>query len=106
MKPFLVGCGKVLLVLALALVIVHLWPITVVPLALGLILLLGLCVALVVALAAAGAVGLAAVAGLVAAAIALLAVLAPVWIPVLIIAGIVWLVRKLGSSNRSTVATA
>jgi hypothetical protein len=99
MKHFLVGCGKVLLVVALALVIIHLWPITVVPLAAGFVLLLGLGVALMLALAATGAMGLAAVAGLVGAAVVLLAVLAPVWIPVLIIVGIVWLVKRLTASR-------
>ncbi len=106
MKTFLLGCGKVLLVVALVLVIIHLWPITVVPLAVGFLLALGLGVAIMLALAMAGALGLAAVTGLIAVGAALLAVLAPVWIPVLIIVGIIALVRKAGSSGRPTAAAA
>ncbi len=106
MKTFLWGCGKVLLVVALALVIIHLWPVTVVPLAVGFLLVLGLGVALMLALAMAGALGLAAVTGLVAAGVALLAVLAPVWIPVMVVVGIIALVRKTGSSGRPTAAAA
>ena len=95
-----------LLVLALAGLIVYLWPITVVPLAGVLVLVAILGALLVLGLVAAGAVGVAAVAGLSAAAIVLLGVLSPVWIPVLVIAAIVWLVRKLGNSGRRTTASA
>ena len=106
MKALLLGCGKVLLVLALAVVVVHLWPITVVPLAAALVLVTILGALLALGLVAAGAVGVAAAAGLMAAAIALLGVLSPVWIPVLVIAGIIWLVRKLGGSGRQPAASA
>ena len=106
MKTFLLGCGKVLLVLVLAIVLVHLWPITVVPFTVGFVLVLGLGTILMVGLVAAGAVGVAAVVGLLAGAIALLAVLSPVWIPVLVVAGIVWLVKKSGGPSRRTATPA
>ena len=106
MKTFLLGCGKVLLVLALAVAVVHFWPVTVVPFAVGFVLLLGLGAAMVVGLVAAGAVGLALVGGLLAVAVALLGVLSPVWIPLLVVVGIVWLVRRPGGSNGRPTAAA
>lgn len=106
MKAFLLGCGKVLLVLALALVVVQVWPVTVVPVVGGLVLVLGVGFVLLVGTLAAGAVGVAAVVALMAAAVAILAVLAPVWVPVLLIAGIVALVRRSNRSGRPTATPA
>jgi hypothetical protein len=57
-------------------------------------ILLALAVGLV-GLLAVGALSLSLVAVALVAVLALAAVLSPIWIPVLLIAGIVWLVRKL-----------
>ncbi len=104
MKTFLVGCLKVLLVVAGAIVLVHLWPWVMVPVVVGLVFVLGLGALLLAGLATVGAVGVVVIVGLLAAAIALLALLSPVWIPVLAVVGMVWLMKKLCGSKARTVA--
>jgi hypothetical protein len=106
MKTFLGICLKVLLVVALGIVIIHVWPVALEPLVIGLLLVLGLGVLLLVSLLVLGAAGLGAVIGLLAAAVVLLALLSPVWIPVAVILGIVWLVKRLASARRRPAATA
>jgi hypothetical protein len=106
MKAFLVGCLKVLLVVACGIVLVHVWPVAIVPLVIGLGLILGCGALLLASLAALGAVGVVVVIGLLAAAAVLLAILSPVWIPVLLIVGLVCLVKKPGGSKPRTVASA
>ena len=106
MKTFLVICLKVLLVVALGLVIIHVWPVALVPLVIGLLLVLGLGVLLLIGLVVLGAAGLGAVIGLLAAAVVLLALFSPVWIPAVVILGIIWLVKRLASGRRRPAATA
>ncbi|MDD2763264.1 MAG: hypothetical protein PHE83_04720 [Opitutaceae bacterium] len=102
MKAFLVTCLKVLLVLALAITIVHVWPVMLVPLIAGLLPVFGLGCLLLAGLMIAGAVGLGLLVGLTAVAIALLALFSPVWIPLAVILGILWLVKRLcGAGHRS-----
>ena len=72
MKSFLIILLKVVVAIAVGVAIVHLWPVTIVPMF---------------------------------AALLLLAVLSPVWFPVLLILGIIWIVRRLcGIGRRSTTA--
>ncbi|MGA2444400.1 MAG: hypothetical protein ABSG50_03095 [Opitutaceae bacterium] len=105
MKTFLGICLKVLLVVALGIVIIHVWPLAIVPLVIGLLLVLGLGVLLLTGLVAVGATGLGVVIGLLALAIVLLALFSPVWIPVAVILGIVWLVKKLARARHRPAAT-
>jgi hypothetical protein len=106
MKAFLVGCLKVLLVVACGIVLVHVWPAAMVPLVIGLGLVLGLGAVLLASLAALGAVGVVVLIGLLVAAAILLAVLSPVWIPLLLIIGLVCLVKKLcGFKSRTAAST-
>ena len=102
----MVICLKVLLVVALGLVIIHVWPVALVPLVIGLLLVLGLGVLLLIGLVVLGAAGLGAVIGLLAAAVVLLALFSPVWIPAVVILGIIWLVKRLASGRRRPAATA
>jgi hypothetical protein len=106
MKTFLVICLKVLLVVALGLVIIHVWPVAVVPLVIGLLLVLGLGVLLLTGLVVLGAAGLGVVFGLLVAAVVLLALFSPVWIPVAVIFGIIWLVKRLARARNRSAATA
>jgi hypothetical protein len=87
-------------------VVIHVWPVAVVPLVVVLLLVLGLGVLLLTGLVTAGALGACVAIGLLAAAVVLLAVLSPVWIPLAAVMGIVWLVRKLGRSRQQPAATA
>ena len=79
MKTFL----KILLILVAALLVLKLLP-----------LIFGLAIGLIVMVAIAGALGLSAVGVFLCFAITLVAVLAPIWIPVLVIMGLVALWRK------------
>lgn len=106
MKTFLAACLKMLLVVALGVVVIHVWPVAIVPLVVGLLLVLVLGVLLLTGLVTAGVIGTCVAIGLLAAAAALLAVLSPVWIPLAVVLGIVWLVRKLCSSRQQPAATA
>lgn len=106
MKTFLGICLKVLLVVVLGIVIIHVWPLAIVPLVIGLLLVLGLGVLLLTCLVAAGAAGIGVIIGLLATAIVLLALFSPVWIPVAVILGIVWLVKKLAGARHRPAAPA
>ena len=106
MKTFFVVSLKVLLAVALGVLVLHVWPVVIVPLFAGLVLMLVLGVLLTTGLVTAGVVGAGVVAGLLAAAAVLLAVFSPVWIPLAVIMGFVWLAKKLGSSRPRPAATA
>ena len=106
MKTFLGICLKGLLVVALGIVIIHVWPVALVPLLIGLLLVLGLGVLLLTGLVVLGAAGLGAVIGLLVAAVVLLALFSPVWIPVTVILGIIWLVKRLASVRHRPATTA
>jgi hypothetical protein len=100
MKNLLVIFLKVIVAIAVGVAIVHLWPVTIVPMFVALLLLVGLAVAFFICLVTVGAVGVAVLAGLMAVAAVLLAVLSPVWVPVVLILGIIWMVRRLGGIGR------
>lgn len=91
MKTFL----KVLLIAALLIVAIKLSPVLFVGALLGLI-----------AAAVLGAIGISLVAGLLAVLIALTVALAPIWIPVLVVMGLVSLFRKNGSATPPPVVAA
>ncbi len=95
MKTFLIVCLKVLLVLTAAVLIMHMMPLIALPLA----LLLPIGGLVILAMVVGGAVGLGAIAVLAAIAIAIVAALSPVLIPVALICGIIWLIKRLGSSG-------
>jgi len=87
MKTFL----KIVVVAAVLIVAIKLSPLVFIFALLGLL-----------AAAVLGAVGLSLLAGCVAVVIALVAALAPIWIPVLVVMGVISLCRKL--SDRPTAA--
>ena len=91
MKTFL----KVLLIAALLIVAIKLSPVIFVGALLGLI-----------ATAVLGAIGISLVAGLLAVLIALTVALAPIWIPVLVVMGLISLFRKNGSAAPPPVVAA
>jgi hypothetical protein len=99
MKQFLLISLKVLLAAVIGVAIVHFWPLTILPVILGLLVGLGLLVLSVVGLVAVGAVGGGMVIGLLGVALALLALLSPVWIPAALLLGIIWLVKKLSRTR-------
>jgi hypothetical protein len=99
MKQFLFISLKVLLAAMIGVAIVHFWPLTILPVILGLLVGLGLLVLSVVGLVAVGAVGGGMVIGLLGVALALLALLSPVWIPAALLLGIIWLVKKLSRTR-------
>jgi hypothetical protein len=90
MKPF----WKILLFGALGLIILHVCPILLVPVMLGLAAMLVIGTVLLSGVAAVAATGLSLVAGLLAVVLVLLAVLSPIWLPVLAIVGLVSLCRR------------
>ncbi len=94
---------KILLVVVVALLLAHFAPFAVVPLALVLALVLGVG-ALV--LTVGGIAGAAVLFSLLVAAAAVLAALSPIWIPLVIILGIIALIKKLGSSSARPPAAA
>ncbi|OHE79304.1 MAG: hypothetical protein A3G75_04735 [Verrucomicrobia bacterium RIFCSPLOWO2_12_FULL_64_8] len=104
MKEFLWTCLKVFAVAALVVVLYHGWPLLAVPAGALLVLLLPLGIALLLGVAVTGTVGVATLVALLSMAILILAALSPVWIPVMLIAGFIWLIKKLCGSTRSPVA--
>jgi hypothetical protein len=99
MKSLLSISLKIIIAAAIGVVIIRLWPVTIIPLVLGLLVALGLLALSLVCLLVIGAVGGGVVAGLLAIAAGLLAVLSPLWIPAALVLGIIWLVKKSGSSK-------
>ena len=99
MKQFLLISLKVLMAAVVGVAIVHFWPLTILPVILGLLVGLGLLVLSVVSLVAIGAVGGGMVIGLLGVALALLALLSPVWIPAALLLGMIWLVKKLSRTR-------
>lgn len=86
---------KVLLVIVVAAVVVHCWPILAFPLGGA---LLGLSVVATAALCGVSivlALVIAAVAVVLALATGILAALSPIWLPILLIVGVIALVRRL-----------
>jgi len=98
MRTVLGVCLKVLLVVVITMVLVHFVPLLAVPMAIALILALGLGAVVLIGLVVGGVAVTATAAALLAVAVGLLAALSPAWIPLLVILGIVWLVKKLGSA--------
>jgi hypothetical protein len=99
MKQFLLISLKVLLAVVVGVAIVHFWPLTILPVIVGLLVGLGLLAVFLVGLVAVGAVGGGLAIGLLGVALALLAVLSPMWIPAALIFGIIWLVKKLSHAR-------
>ncbi len=91
MKTFL----KVLLIAALLIVAIKLSPVIFVGALLGLL-----------AAAVLGAIGISLVAGLLAVLIALTVALAPIWVPVLVVMGLISLFKKNSSASQPPVVTA
>ena len=89
MKTFL----KVLLLAALLLIAIKLSP----------VIFIGAIVGLIAAVAL-GAVGLSLVAALLAVALALALALSPIWIPVLVVMGVISLFKKSGGNTTSVAA--
>jgi hypothetical protein len=106
MKTFFVTSLKMLAVVGLGLLMFHFWPVAVVPFAAAFVVVLVLGALLVAGVFAVGAAGLGAITGIVAAALVLLVVLSPVWIPVALILGIIWLARQPGASKPSAARPA
>ena len=92
--------GKILLFTLLALVVLHLFPLLLIPVGLAVAAMLALGALLVGVLAALLGTGLSLGAGVLAVVLVLVAVLAPIWLPVLAIYGLV----KLCSRNDQVVA--
>lgn len=105
MKSFVLVCLKVMLVVALGLAILYCWPALTAPLAFAAALVLGFGLLMLAGLVAAGAVGAGIVAILMVIAVAVLGALSPVWIPLLLVLGCIWLIRKL-SARKGPDATA
>jgi hypothetical protein len=105
MKNLLIIFLKVIVAIAIGVALVHLWPVTIMPMLVAPLLLLGLAALFLVCLVAVGAAGMTALTGLLALAAVLLAVLSPVWVPMVLILGIIWVVRRLcGIGRRSAAA--
>ena len=100
MKNFLIILLKIVVAIAVGVAIVYLWPVTIVPMFAALLLLVGLAAVFLIFLVTAGTAGVAVLTGLMAVAAVLLAVLSPVWVPVVLILGIIWMVRRLGGIGR------
>ena len=94
MKTF----GKVLLIVILALVCLRLLPLLMGASLLALAVLFGVAIVLAGGVAAVAATGLTAVAALLAVVLVVAAVLTPIWLPVLAIAGLVSLCRRSGKT--------
>ena len=95
MKHFLIISLKVLLAVAIGVAILHIWPLAIVPILMVLVIALGVGGLALVCLAAVGAVGGGVVVGLLAVVLALLAALSPILIPVALLLGIIWMVKRL-----------
>lgn len=104
-KNLLIIFLKVIVAIAIGVAIVHLWPVTIVPMFVALLLLIGLAALFLICLVTVGTAGVAMLAVLLALAAGLLALLSPVWILVVLILGIIWVVRRLcGIGRRSAAA--
>ena len=90
MKPI----WKILLFVALGLIVLHLCPLLLVPVMLGLAATLVIGIVMLSGVATVAATGLSVVAGLLVVVLVLLAVLSPIWLPVLAIVGLVSLCRR------------
>jgi hypothetical protein len=99
MKQFLSISLKVLLAALIGVAIIHIWPLAILPVVVGLVLGLGLLALFFVCLLAVGAVGGGVVIGLLALVLGLLALLSPVLIPAALLLGVIWLVRKLSRTQ-------
>jgi hypothetical protein len=97
MKPFL----KILLIVVAVLVCLHFLPVLLIPVFLGVAALVMVGLAVAGGLVGVAATGITLVATVLAVALIVLAVLAPIWLPVLAVYGLVMLCRR----NRK-VATA
>jgi hypothetical protein len=106
MKTLLLIGLKMLAVVGLGLIMFHFWPVTVVPFAVALLLVLVFGALLLAGLCAVGAAGVGAIAGLFVAGVVLLVLLSPVWIPLAVLWGIIWLVRQSGSSKPQAARSA
>jgi hypothetical protein len=106
MRTVLGVCLKVLLVVVIAMVLVHFVPFLAVPMVIALVLALGLGALALIGLVVGGIAVAAVAAALLAMAVGLLAALSPAWIPLIVILGIVWLVKKLGSAHGRPTASA
>ncbi len=96
MRTALEACLKILLVVVVALIFVHFAPFVAVPLAVVLALVIGVGALM---LTIGGIAGAAVLFGLLVATVAVLAALSPIWIPLALVLGIVWLVKRLGSTR-------
>ena len=103
MRTALEACLKILLVVVVALIFVHFAPFVAVPLALVLALVVGVG-ALV--LTVGGIAGAAVLLGLLVGVVALMAALSPILIPLAAILGIIWLIKRLGSTGARPPASA
>ena len=90
---------KVLAVVALGLVVLYFWPAAMVPLALGALAILAAGCLLLVGVVVAGAVGVGLIAGLAAVTLALLGALSPVWVPLALLLGAIWMIKRLCGSR-------
>ncbi len=90
---------KVILLILLVILMVHFWPILIAPfvlVALAMLLLGGLTAGGIAIVLAAG---LALVGGVLAVALSIAAALSPIWIPILLVVGLVWLCKTKSSST-------
>jgi hypothetical protein len=106
MKQFLSISLKVLLAAVIGVIIIHVWPLAIVPVIVGLVAGLGVLALFLVCLLAAGAVGGGVVIALLAVVLGILALLSPVLIPAALVLGIIWLVRKLSRTPPRPPVTA
>jgi hypothetical protein len=104
MKSFLFTCLKIMAGLMIGLILLHFFPIAIVP-AIGLLFVAGLFAIFIFAgTVTAGALGIALCAVLLAVAVALVSAASPIWIPVVVILGIIWLIKRLGRSGSRPIA--
>lgn len=106
MKSLGLICLKVMLVVALGLAILYCWPALTMPLAFAAVLVLGFGLLMLAGLVAAGAVGIGVVTVLMVVAIAVLGALSPLWIPLLLVLGCIWLIKKLCAPKGPNVTAA
>jgi hypothetical protein len=85
----------VLFAAAVGVAILHFCPMVALPVIVGLLVGFVLLALFLISLAAVGVAGGGVIIGLLAAVLALLAVLSPLLIPVALLLGIIWLVKKL-----------
>jgi hypothetical protein len=105
MKQFISISLKVLLAAIIGVIVIHVWPLAIVPVIVGLAIGLGVLALFLACLLAVGAIGGGVVIALLAIILGILALLSPVLIPAALVLGIIWLVRKLSrTSPRPPVA--